>query len=195
MYSWSKTEANEFLIVTWVTAPAYIEMSKKTVIIDASSAIILYKAGLHTFLIDNFDIVMPESVYQEITVNPYAGSKEYKCLLDEFKIKVIKISGKRKHPAFANLGLGESDVIELFSQGSAAFILIDDGMAARYCKKAGLPFINSLLVPVVLRCAQIIDEDSCLELMGNIMREGRYSKEVIAYARTCKTENIAFAIP
>jgi len=162
---------------------------------DASSAIILCKAGLHILLPEIYDIVLPESVYREITAKPYSGSDEYKQLVAGQHVRVQGTPDQQERPGMAGLDTGEYDTILLFYAGLGDFIITDDGPAARYCKKEGIPFINALLFPVVLRLAQIKDDDYCRKSMEIIIEEGRYSQQVITFAGQCRIESIAFAIP
>lgn len=162
---------------------------------DASSAIILFKSGLHALLVEIYDIVLPDSVYREITVNPYRGAEEYKMLVAGQKIRVQDSQDQQERQGMDGLDRGEHDAIHLFYAGLGEFIITDDGPAARYCRKAGIPFINALLFPVVLRLAQIKDEDFCRKSMEIIIEEGRYSQQVISFAGQCRIESIAFAIP
>lgn len=170
-------------------------MLRHTAIIDASSAIILCKAGLHDLLAETYDIVLPESVYQEITANTYAGAEEYKQLASRQKIRVLENPEQNEKPGMAALDAGEYDAIRLFYAGLGKFVITDDGPAARYCKKENVPFINALLFPAVLRFARIKDEQFCRRTMEKIIEKGRYSSEVIEFARKCRQEHIAFALP
>ena len=173
----------------------FFDMLARTAIMDASSAIILCKAGLQTLLAEIYDIILPESVYREITANPYTGSEEYKRLVAGQKVRVQRTPDQQGMPGMAGLDTGEYDTILLFCSGLGDFIITDDGPAARYCKKAGIPFINALLFPVVLRLAQIRDDDYCRKSMEIIIEQGRYSQQVITFAGQCRIESIAFAIP
>jgi hypothetical protein len=70
-------------------------------------------------------------------------------------------------------------------------IILDDGKGAAYCKKNTIPYINALLVPRILHMAGriITEERECL--MKKITAYGRYSKQIIDYAFSCKDEEIA----
>jgi len=170
-------------------------LSRKTAIMDASSAIILYKAELHALPVEMYDIVLPASVYREITENRHEGAEEYKQLAAGRKLKVAESPIFPEKPGMKGLDTGERDVIGLFHSGLGEFIITDDGPAARYCKREGVPFINALLVPVILRFALLRDDDFCCRAMEKIIASGRYSGEVKRYARECSREAIAFALP
>lgn len=169
-------------------------MKSKTVIMDSSSAILLCKADLHTRLVRMYDIVIPASVYLEITARPYPGAHEFQTFAAEDMVHIADKTDQGRAYGPAGLDPGESDVIRLFGQGLGDFIMTDDGPAARYCRKAGIPFINALLFPVVLRCTGRMSDESCRRAMDRIEKTGRYSREVLKFARRCTPTDLAFAL-
>jgi len=170
-------------------------MSRRTAILDASSAIILSKAGLHELLADVYEVIMPQSVYREITVHSYAGSIEYARLAEAKRVVLHGNLHGNDHPGLRGFGRGERDTIRLYHAGIGDFIITDDGPAARHCRRTGILFINGLLFPVILRMGGLRDKESCLRAMDAIMAAGRYSEEVVAFALNCRREDIPFAMP
>lgn len=170
-------------------------MPKKTAIMDASSAIIICKSELHLLLVELYDIVLPESVYREITVKPYAGSAEYSQLVEKKKVRVSASRNYTKRPGTNGLDEGEYDTIQLYYAGLGDFIIIDDGPAAKYCKEEKIPFINALLFPVVLKFVRIKDEEFCCKAMERVVASGRYSREILTFARECQMKDLEFALP
>ena len=170
-------------------------MSKKKAIVDASSAILLFKADLHTCLTDVYRVVLPQSVFYEITSKPYAGSEVYNNLAAEGKIQVHGSAEPVEKHTMARLDKGEHDAIQLYYRGLGDFVIIDDGPAARYCTKEGIPFINALLFPVIMRLAEMKSDDFCRRSMEKVIASGRYSREIISFAAACERESIAFAVP
>lgn len=167
----------------------------KTVLLDASSAIILYKAGLLNSLVNTYNIVLSRSVYKEISIGTYPGSKDFKSYVSSHKIQVRERLDKLEKLELSGLDAGEYDTIQLFLSGIGEFVITDDGPAARYCKKANIPFINALLFPVVLRFSMLRDEYFCSRGMERIMRAGRYSEKIITFAQGCRRKDIEFALP
>lgn len=167
----------------------------RTAIVDASSAIILCRSGLHDFLAATYDVLLSESVYREITVKSSAGSLEYRQMADRGEIRVEKDPPGMERPETAGLGSGERAAILLFHAGLGDFIITDDGRAARSCRKAAIPFINALLFPVVLQYAGRQDDYFRRAAMNRIMKAGRYSDRIIGLAMECRREDIAFALP
>jgi len=171
--------------------------SKKTALVDSSSAIILYKSGLIGSLIDLYLTVISESVYAELTHEGYAGAEAFKIYCHEKKIcvrgDVCGINNDADYlTTLAGLGAGERDTIMLYHKGIGEFIVVDDGRGARYCKKNGIPHINALLVPRLLYNAGKIDGDDRNHLMDIIIEYGRYSPWVIDYARTCDDKELRY---
>lgn len=163
--------------------------SKKTALVDSSSAIILYKSGLVGPVIDHYFTVISESVYAELTRKGYSGAEAFRRYCHEKKICVRgDVRGINNDADYsktmAGLGAGERDTIMLYHSGIGEFIIIDDGRGARYCKKNGIPHINALLMPRLLYNAGKIDGDDRNHFMDIIIGYGRYSPRVIDYART-----------
>ncbi|MCB2181884.1 MAG: hypothetical protein KQH63_07655 [Desulfobulbaceae bacterium] len=176
-----------------------LNRTRKTALLDASSAIILFKVDLHSIISEMYDVIMPASVYNEITDHPYPGAEEYRHLLAENKFTLQgtlpEIPSKSTEPGFRKLDRGEHDIIQLYYAGPGDFIITDDGAAAKYCKREGIPFVNALLVPVILKFAAMTDTFSCRESMDKIMNQGRYSSTIISFAENCRKEELSFFMP
>ena len=166
---------------------------KKTAVMDASSAIILGKADLHLVVAEMYNLVMPESVYHEITDNTYPAAGKYRRLCREQKI--IVSYEKINQPVPAGLDRGECDVLKLYHAGHGDFVITDDGAAARYCRREKIPFINALLIPLILGFAKVMEEKRCRKAYEKILYLGRYSSRVISFADTCDREKVLQFLP
>ena len=172
---------------------------KKT-LLDASSAILLFKAGLVNELINVYRVFVTGSVLQELTRENHHGVGTFLRYVTLQKIRVIDeddIFSQTEIPT-ASLRLldqGELDTIMCFASGNYDFIITDDGRAARYCKENGLPFINALLFPRLLNFAGLMSRQESNDKMDAIIHLGRYSREIIEPAQSCRKESLAFAIP
>ncbi len=171
----------------------------KTALLDASSAIILCKSDLHIAVVEMYNVVMPGSVYQEITGNSYPCAEEYRQLLLDKKITIKDpipdIENNSDKQGFHNLGQGEHDAIQLYYVGQGDFVVTDDGVAAKYCKREQIPFINALLVPVILAFAGMQGDDYCRKARERIIDISRYSPWVIDFAEGCEREELLNFIP
>ncbi|MDD2390483.1 MAG: hypothetical protein PHP23_12225 [Desulfobacterales bacterium] len=173
----------------------------KKILIDASSAILLYKSGLFDILTRTFCTRMTASVYEEVTHDGYPGAMAFKNLLNADRFTVTpSASGKplcRDHlPAMNALDRGERDTIgEYIHRGGADFIIIDDGKGAGYCRDNDIPYINALLFPKILFMSRELTEPECVSKMEEIMKIGRYSATVIAFAGHCTKSDLDFFRP
>ncbi|WP_022665930.1 hypothetical protein [Desulfospira joergensenii] len=161
---------------------------------DASSAILLFKAGLISPFLQNFNMVLARSVFQELTRKGYPGSESF--LGQEERVR--DPAGTVRSFAWAQqangLDRGEKETILLYAESgqiqspdrAGGFILVDDGRAARFCRAQGFEFINALLVPKVLHFSGVMRNTDCDESMDRLRRLGRYSDRIIsrAYAFT-----------
>lgn len=170
----------------------------KPVVIDASSAILLYKSELIPHLVSLYQTRIADSVYHEITCEGYSGSIAFRRLCDRGQIAVLPEIDSRQ--AFSEAGIpaldpGERDTIHHFLRGSADFIILDDGRAARYCRKAELPFINALLFPRILFLINIIQESDYHQKRVEIINNGRYSDHIIRKALELPIEEMQLFLP
>jgi len=172
----------------------------KRIIIDASSAILLFKAGLFADLIGAYQAVLTESVYQEISRPGYPGAKSFGryYVNRQFEIRSVNRSKKTSPElitALSTLGNGEKDTIILFLYGDGDFVLIDDGRGAGFCRDHRIPYINSLLAARTLHLSRNISEAVYQKKIKMLIRAGRYSQKIINYALTCPSKDVALFIP
>jgi len=172
---------------------------KKT-LLDASSAILLFKAGLLKELTNVYHVFVTGAVLQELSCENHHGTDTF---LRYVSLQKIRVADGEKIPSRSEifptslcaLDQGELDTIMCFAFGNYDFIITDDGKAARYCKENRLPFINALLFPRLLNFAGFMSHQASNDKMDAIIRFGRYSREIIEWARSCRKESLTFAIP
>lgn len=152
----------------------------KTALCDASSLIILYKAGLVRAFVVRYRVVVPASVFEELVIKGKTGAERFRAYCAEGSITV------EDGLSFADVQIplrgGEAECVRLYRAGRGDFILTDDGKAADYCRASGIPFINALLVPKLLLHAGILTEVTCADAMQRVRRFGRYARWVVDYA-------------
>jgi len=178
-------------------AAAYV---MKRALLDASSAILLYKAGLLEVLTGVYHVFIPRSVQQELICNNRSGAATFAQHVTAGTIKVIDTdnavpNSTALESGLNSLGRGERDTIRCLKAGKGDFIVTDDGRAARYCQDKALPFINALLFPRLLYFAGIMSPNERRTKMETIIRIGRYSPQITAWAFQSSKEVLAFAIP
>ena len=172
----------------------------KKVLLDASSAILLFKADLLARLTQVYNVTQTHSVLHELTRKDYSGAETFRQYATEKKIRIIDVQNvpfplQKAGQALPSLGQGELDTIKCFWTDEQDFIIIDDGRASRYCRKNNIAFINALLFPRLLYLNRSISPAGCTAAMNKVVHAGRYSNEIIAWAQNCKRESLLFAIP
>ncbi|MEZ4529362.1 MAG: hypothetical protein R2941_25920 [Desulfobacterales bacterium] len=170
----------------------------KTVLADASSLILLFRVGLFPALISFFRTVLAESVYGEVTVKGYPGAELFEKACADGHL-LVRSTGLDSAVRFPELLMpsqavkhGEGDTIRLWLAGEGDFLLMDDYKGAVFCRNHGIPYISAILFPRILRLTGHFSPDECAEKTDQIVRNGRYSKKIIAYARNCPDGALLF---
>jgi len=170
-----------------------MEPHKKEILVDASSALLLYRAGIFDKMAESFSVVMPKKVSHELIRCGREGAEDFNiyCRLGTCTIA--------EAPAFPGgnirLGGGERELVLLYLSGRGVCIVLDDRKGAAYCRRHDIPYINALLVPKVLMHAGIITEACCEERMRLLISIGRYAGWVVDYARNAAREDIKLFLP
>ncbi len=171
---------------------------QKEILLDASSAILLAKAGVHEVVAASYHICMSDSVFDEITRKKLLGSEEYKKLLQEKRLEVLPVlspaSWSVADAPLQRLDRGERDTLLLFREGRADFVVTDDGAAARFCLNNKVPFVNSLLLRLLHRSG-MIGNSSYVAGVKSLLAQGRYSEKVREYATSCPDSELLFFLP
>jgi predicted nucleic acid-binding protein len=150
----------------------------KKVIIDSSSAILLYRCNIISSLMKYCSPVIPKAVFNELTIRGYDGADLFNDLCSAGKIKVQDAeSGKVDHLT-CHLHQGEREVIELFYEDKGDFIIIDDGKGGAFCRDNKIPYINALLAVKILFLKCLITEKEFFDAWSWLIANGRYSEKV-----------------
>jgi len=172
-----------------------------TVYIDASSAILLYKAGLFVSCTRYFSMVMEAEVYKEVGVPDYPGAAFFSSMVQKNQVQVYR-AGKDYRASVdlpQNLDLGERQTLALYFRnvrpGGRSFIIMDDAKGARFCLKQKVPFINALLVPKILWLAGLLNKKGYLDKTALVIEKGRYAGIVIEKAKALSPSDLAMFIP
>lgn len=175
-------------------------MPKTRVLIDASSAVILFKSDLLGRLTEMYDVFMARVVFKELTAFPYPGAGAVRRLKERGALEIIDSDklGKnpvRKEPDLTRLGAGERETIRLYYHDQGDFIIIDDGKGAGVCRDQRIPYINALLFPRILLFKNILSISEFDLHFETIVLHGRYSEKIMEYARTCSVNALRFFLP
>ena len=164
-------------------------MSQRRVVADSSSIILLHKVKLFETFTHLYYMVITGQVYGELLAGAKEGSTQLRSWLHE-RVEQCILNG-----SLAGMGRGESSVIALYLEGGGDFVLLDDKKGAMYCKKLGIPFINSLLVPRILYFAGVINEVTMQEATRLLIKEGYYSPQIIKKAENITVSDLHHFFP
>jgi predicted nucleic acid-binding protein len=171
-------------------------VSRKRTLIDASSAILLAKTGLFRRLTEVYRVIMAQAVYDEITRRGYPGASDFAAARRAEEIRVLSPAGAA-FPAAENAlsGPGERETIRLYARGEGDFVIIDDRKGAGFCRSAGIPYINALLFPRILRLVGDLSEAEYRRRTGQLLEKGRYSARIVNVAAEASPERLGRFLP
>ena len=158
---------------------------KFNALVDASSAILLFKAGAFDLLAEAYKLAMAPSVFKEVCVPGRAGADYFTRAHQQGLLSLVSLDPTAYGPFVPgdrHLGDGERQTLLAFSQGMAAFIILDDRRAAQFCQESAIPFINALLAVKILNLRGYLSDPDHGRISAEVVRVGYYSRWVIRYA-------------
>ena len=167
----------------------------KSVLIDASSAILLYKAGLFDSVAGAYRLRAAPAVIREITVLNRRGASAFARACETGALLPADTGSCPDAGGLTSLGDGERETLLAYRAGQGDFVLIDDGRGAAACRSGGIPHINALLCPKLLHWTGVIDQCACRAVFSRLLQIGRYSEQVIHFAGTCTPEMLSEFFP
>jgi predicted nucleic acid-binding protein len=168
----------------------------KRVLIDASSAILLYKADIFKVMAEHYLLLMVPTVFREITVAHRDGAEAFGEAREAGKIRIAVPANARGSDAVsASLHAGEMETIKAYDSIHAQFIIMDDGKGARACRTLGIPYVNALLCPGILYLSGKINQETCQSTFGYLRKIGRYGDDVICFAEQADRIGLASFFP
>ena len=166
----------------------------KNVILDSSSAILLYKCNIIPMLLEYCSSVIPVAVMSELTLLGYEGAEFFTDLCRKEIIKVYEPVSRKTKNLTGSLHGGERDAIALFYEGKGDFIIIDDGKGGAFCRDNKIPYINTLLAVKIIFFKKLITEQEYTDAWRWLLANGRYSQKVIVWAEKADKRTLAFFI-
>jgi predicted nucleic acid-binding protein len=163
----------------------------RNVIIDSSSAILLYRCNMIYSLMKYCSPVIPKAVFNELTVRGYHGADIFNDLCSAGRIEVRDAASGKVDHLTGQLHQGEREVIELFYEGKGSFIIIDDGKGGAFCRDNKIPYINALLAVKILHLGRFITEKEFLDAWSWLIANGRYSEKVKSWAGSADESKLA----
>ncbi len=167
-------------------------------LIDASSAILLTKAGLIESCCKAFTLIMSRSVFDEVTATAHPDAARLRALSGRQPGIIVHVD-PGKWPSVPvqedveRLHRGERDTLYHYLSGVARFVIIDDGRGLQACRRLGVPHVNALLCPKLLQyCGRMPDHQRVRSYMDRLVGLGRYSASVVDWAQACRRADLEF---
>lgn len=165
-------------------------------LIDASSAILLAKAGLFFKIADFYDLRMVCEVYEEVAQEKQPFARLFAIGIGQGRLRVVAsprgpVSAVKSHARLKKLHCGERKTICRFFLQKENFIIIDDGKGAAYCRDNGIPYLNALLCPKILYLAGRFGQTRCRRHTRRIIAAGRYAPWVLERAESLDADDLA----
>lgn len=155
----------------------------KLIIADASSVILLSRVDLMAIVLQEFQVIIPERVYEECVneeaLKRYPDALAIQQWAHDKKLEVKKVNAQ-KHKFLHKVSEGEKEAIALSLEFPESVLLTDDGNAvkiAKYLKKA---FIISPLVVLDLYQLDKISYEMARRSIEKLSIIGRYLPNLIA---------------
>lgn len=168
----------------------------KTVLVDASSVILLHKADLLADMQAAFRLWLTISVYEELTRLRRPGAQAVARSRRDRRITVVSPNNAlHSQPLPGNLHRGERDTLLCFLDGGVDFIIIDDGPGAGYCRREAIPYVNALLCPRLLAIGGRLSPQEARGAMTRISDLGHYSTWIKRYAVRCSEATLSAFLP
>ena len=144
----------------------------KTPAIDASSAILLFKAGLLEIFLSSFTTVTTQSVIEE-TLKGEKGENIGSLLSRNSLLKEADESGV--------FGPGENSILALYENGFADSVISDDGEFLRHCRSRDITHYSSIMIPWLLFKSSKLSREKALAYTAKLESLGRYADWVLEY--------------
>lgn len=154
-----------------------------TMVADATALILLAKVNVLEKFVSRNDVIIPKTVYEEVTVGKEKSRKDsflVERLVQEKKLR-LKLPSKdsqTKIRKLFNLKAGELDVVSLAFKTKRT-ILSDDKKCLNAAKATGIDFVTSLGIVVAMYKKSLITKEKALACVEELEEYGWYSKDLI----------------
>jgi len=157
---------------------------ERILVADASSLILLCKAGVLAPLVQIRSVLVPRAVYDEVCggtqLQRFEDARRISELFDSGILTTVEVNHMVRLPL--SLDVGESEAVSLYYQEHANAMLTDDGRAIRVCRLLGIPFLPSPKVVVELHRLGVVSLDDGRVALERLSLHGRYGADIIGAA-------------
>jgi len=153
-------------------------------VFDSSTLILLAKAEALELFVRYFQnqIYIPKMVETETCIKGREETPLIKRLIDEKRIKVLKVKNKRLVDSLIadfNLDIGEAEAIILTEQEKLSIVATDDRNAMKACKILHLNFVTAMGIVIRMYEKKLISKDDINFKIEKLISFGRYSKKIV----------------
>jgi predicted nucleic acid-binding protein len=152
---------------------------KRTLALDASTAILLAKVGLLRQIVTKGEVWMGATAAAEAVAKKSDDAIAIASLLEEGHIHRTSLDeSSHKLIREFRLGPGEAEAI-ILAREKDALCATDDGPAIRCCKVLGIPFTTAIGFLVALAESGELGVELALALLAKLERFGRYHARIL----------------
>ena len=119
------------------------------IVMDSDALIKLTKSGAKELITQNFDVTIPERVYEETVIEAaaYPDAQEIDRNVEAGRIEVKKTSHTER---------GEMAVLDLFKRGGYDLLVSDDNRFLKHLAADGLPYLTPSFLIIYLLHKKIL---------------------------------------
>lgn len=121
------------------------------IVMDSDALIELTKSGAKELITENFDVTIPDRVYEETVTQAvaYPDSQEIDRNVEARKIEVKKTSHAER---------GEMAVLDLFKRGGYDLLVSDDNRFLKHLASDGIPYLTPPFLIIYLLHKKILSK-------------------------------------
>ncbi len=151
------------------------------IIFDSSTLILLAKVELLKEIVRHLEVVISREVEVESTVKDTFDAELIKKLIEDGKIRVEKVKGKRREKKLKDdFSIGEGEVSALLlAKDKGSPLATDDGPTIKACKILDVRFTTAIHFLIGTYGDGILSKDIALVKLEKLEKYGRYSSRII----------------
>jgi predicted nucleic acid-binding protein len=154
-------------------------MSRRQLVLDASTAILLAKIDLLREVTSRGTALMAGTAVDEALAKDSHDARMIRSLLEEQTItRVAAPAGADAVMKDFSIDRGEAETIAV-ARETGATCATDDGPAIRCCRALGISFTSAIGLLAAMAEAGVVEPTLALELLAKLQRFGRYDARIL----------------